>query len=200
MTARWFATAIVLGGCAGGAITPNPDASGDVAPPHGYALPEFPGGYAFHTALPPTFSRFLPLSGEEATREPPEAEFYDPASPYFFSYLFVWWLTGTPDLSTTALHDDLVLYYTGLCPSQTVAVTLGDPAPPAGDGGALVARRAGTLEAGTCLGNPVPVAAVETATYDCPDHAAVIVVVSPQPSSSQVRADLVAIRDGFTCW
>lgn len=41
MTARWFATAIVLGGCTGGAITPN---SGDVAPPHGYALPEFPGG------------------------------------------------------------------------------------------------------------------------------------------------------------
>ena len=86
MTARWFATAIVLGGCAGGAITPNRDAAGEAAPSHGYLLPEFPGGYAFPTTPPPSFSRFLPLSGEEATREPPSSAFYDPTSPYFFSY------------------------------------------------------------------------------------------------------------------
>jgi hypothetical protein len=193
MKAQGFAILMVLGGCGGGGMP-------DAAPLHGYSLPELRGGFTFRTQLPPAFSRFLPLYGEEQTREPPEADFYDPSSAYFFSYLFIWWLTDTPDLSTTALRDDLSLYYTGLCPSQTVAVTLADSEPAAADAGTLVARRRGTLDAQTCLGNPVPIAAVETSTYDCPDHAAVIVLVSPQPPSSRVWTDLVAIRDGFTCW
>lgn len=187
----------VLAGCGCGGKTGQGD--GGTAP-HGYALPEFPGGFAFHTSLPPAFSPFLPLYGEETTREPPEADFYDPASPSFFSYVFIWWLTGTPDLSTTALRDDLRLYYTGLCPSDAVTVALGDPDPAAVDAGMLVARRSGALDAHTCLGNPVPIAAVETSTYDCPDHTAIIVLVSPQPTSSDVWSQLAAIRDGFTCW
>jgi len=194
MKARGLALMMLLGGCGGGGAMP------DAAPLHGYSLPQRPGGFTFHTQLPPAFSRFLPLSGEEETREPPEADFYDPSSASFFSYLFIWWLTDTPDLSTTALRADLDLYYTDLCPSQTVAVTLADPEPAAADAEALVARRGGTLDAQTCLGNPVPIAAVETSTYDCPDHAAVIVLVSPQPPSSQVWTDLLAVRDGFTCW
>jgi hypothetical protein len=64
----------------------------------------------------------------------------------------------------------------------------------------LVARRAGTLEVGTCFGNPVGPATIDVSTYDCPDHRAVIVLVSPQPASSQVWTDLYAIRDGFNCW
>ena len=191
-----LAIMVALAGCAGGGNAPAVDA----AVLHGYSLPELPGGFSFHTRLPPAFSPFLPLYGEETTREPPEADFYNPASPYFFSYLFIWWLTDTPDLSTTALRDDLRLYYTGLCPSETVSVTLGDPAPAAVDAGMLVARRSGALDARSCLGNPVPIAAVETATYNCPDHTAVVVIVSPQPLASQVWTDLVAIRDGFTCW
>ena len=81
-----------------------------------------------------------------------------------------------------------------------MSVTLGDPDVAAVDPGMLAARRSGTLDARSCLGNPVPIAAVETSTYDCPDHAAVVVLVSPQPLSSQVWTDLVAIRDGFSCW
>jgi hypothetical protein len=121
---------MVLTRCAGNGTAPHGngadasrDSEGDVAMTHGYSLPEFPAGFVFHTPLPPTFAPSLPLSGEEATREPPEADFYNPASPYFFSYLFIWWLTGTPDLSTTGLRDDLRLYYAGLCPSGTVSVS-----------------------------------------------------------------------------
>jgi hypothetical protein len=166
----------------------------------GYNLPSFPGGYDFFYLLPPSFAQFLPLGGQGATREPDSASFYDTTSAYYFSYAFVWWLDGAPDLSTAALTSDLGIYYTGLCPSQTVKVTLADPGPAAADGSVTVLRRAGTLDAGTCFGNPVPVATLEVSSYDCPGHQAVLVLVSPQAMTSQVWTDLTTIRDGFACW
>jgi len=190
------------GGDAGIDVAPDgdvtADAGGEDAMPHGYTLPGFAGGNSFFYLLPPSFAQFLPLYGQGSTREP--SAFYDTTSDYFFSYAFIWWIEGTPDLSTAALHDDIALYYTGLCPSQTVAVTLADPAATPPDAGALVARRAGTLDAGTCFNNPVPTATIEVNTYDCPDHHAVVVLVSPQPMTSQVWTDLYTIRDGFQCW
>jgi hypothetical protein len=176
----------------------DPDALGEDGTTHGYSLPGFPGGNDFFYLLPPSFSPFLPLYGQGATREP--AAFYDTTSDYYFSYAFVWWIEGTPDLSTSALGNDLRLYYTGLCPSQTVAVTLGEPAATSQDAGSLVARRAGTLDAGTCFDNPVPAAAIEVSTYDCPDHHAVVVLVSPQPVPGPIWTELDTIRDGFLCW
>ena len=207
-----LAIVAALAACGDGAASPpdggdasadgGTDVAMDVPQPGGYRLPEFPNGNTFYIQLPPSFSPFLPLTGEEATREPPG--FYDPASPYLFSYGFIWWLTGTPDLSTAALQTDLRNYYAGVCPSTTAAVTLGEPSPAGAvaDAGAgvLVARRTGTLDTGTCFGNPVATATVDVSTYDCPDHAAVIVLVSPQPAASQVWTDLYAIRDGFNCW
>jgi hypothetical protein len=202
MKDRRLWTGVLLAGalaaCSGNGVPPV-----DGATAHGYLLPTFPGGYEFFVALPPPFSSFLPLSGEESTREPPEADFYAPASEYFFSYAFIWWLAGTPDLSTAALQSDVDLYYTGLCPSPTVAVTLQEPDATASadaGAGALAARRAGTLDVGTCFNNPVPPAAMELSTYDCPDHHAVIALVSPQDTSSHVWQELRAIRDGFQCW
>jgi hypothetical protein len=176
---------------------PDQDA-GDAPVPHGYSLPGFEGGTEYGYRLPPPFSPFLPLRGDGATREP--AGFYEPTSDYFFSYAFIWWIEDMPDLSTSALESDIELYFAGLCPSPTAAVTLGDSGALPADPGMLAARRAGTLEAGTCFDNPVPLATLEVSTYACPDHAAVLVLVSPEPSSSQVWTDLFAIRDGFTCF
>jgi hypothetical protein len=213
------AALLSAGGCGGGAAAPDADAGslgdamgvdggvpdgggdgGDANPPQpgGYSLPGFPDGVDFFIQLPPSFSPFLPLSGDEATREP--AAFYDTTSDYFFSYGFIWWLTGSPDLSTTGLGSDLRTYFVGLCGTSTpVALTLDEPVP------AGSARRAGTLDVGngqpgSCFGNPVPPATLDVSTFDCPDHQAVIVLVSPQPQSSQVWTDLRAIRDGFLCW
>src|SRR6185369_233589 len=104
-----------------------------VPPPGGYTLPSFAGGFDFYLTLPPGFSPFLPLRGEEATREPPG--FHDAASDEYFSYGFLWWLTGAVDLSTAALQDDLRTYFTGLCASPSVTVTLDD-------------QGSGTLDAG----------------------------------------------------
>lgn len=204
-----LALAGVLAACGGCGAQAAANDGGTDAPPgdrasaHGYLLPGFPGGYDFAVLLPPSFAPLLSLSGEEATREPPEADFYAPASPYYFSYAFIWWLVGNPVLTTATLQSDLDLYYTGLCPSQTVTVTLQEPAAGAtADAGAgmLVARRAGTLDVGTCFDNPVPPSVVELSTYDCPDHHAVIALISPQETSGQVWQELRGIRDGFSCW
>jgi hypothetical protein len=176
---------------------PDQDA-GDAPVQGGYSLPGFEGGTDYGYRLPPPFSPFLPLRGDGATREP--AGFYEPTSDYFFSYAFVWWIEDTPDLSTNALKSDIDLYFTGLCPSPDAAVTLEESGALPADPGMLTARRAGTLEAGTCFDNPVPLATLEVSAYACPDHAAVLVLLSPQPASSQVWSDLYAIRDGFTCW
>ena len=41
---------------------------------------------------------------------------------------------------------------------------------------------------------------LQVSTYACPDHVAVLVLVSPQPPGGAVWADLGAVRDGFSCW
>ncbi|HMI87617.1 MAG TPA: hypothetical protein VK550_26205 [Polyangiaceae bacterium] len=175
----------------------------DSARPGGFMLDSFVGGFDDYFSLPPRFSSFFPLTGEEVTREPPG--FYDVNASTYFSYAFLWWVTGTPDVSTGALRDDLQIYYIGLCGNSQVKVTLQDPQIPRGphgsvDAGVLLARRDGTLSAGTCFGNPVPMATLEVSTYQCPDHSAVLMLVRSQPPSSQVRADLVRIRDSFSCF
>jgi len=186
---------LLLAGCS--SSSSHADGGADAAP-GGYSLPEFQGGFSFFMSLPPDFSPFLPLSGDEATREP--AGFHDSTSDYYFSYEFIWWLTGTPDLTTTGLRGDLSDYFNGLCGSTTATVTLDDPASAVGDAGLLVARRSGTLDAGSCFNAAVPAAALDVSTYHCPDHTAVIVLVSPQPAASQVWTDLRAVRDGFSCY
>ena len=228
LSCRFFAALLVpgllgLGGvaCGGGrgdnprdagpddvAVSPDADAGlgpdGDAGAPHGYALDSFAGGFDFRLTLPPDFSRFLPLTGDEVTREPPG--FHDQTSPEYFSYEFLWWLTDSPDLSTSALRSDLMLYFTGLCASSTVAVTIDEPLPATGGGdadagaGVLLARRAGTLTAGDCFNAPVPAATLEVSTYRCPDHDAVITIVSPQPNPGPVWTELNTIRDSFSCW
>lgn len=178
----------------------NPDANPDANPTHGYTLPDIPGGESFPIILPPKFARFLPLSGDEVTREPPG--FHEPTSPYYFSYGFIWWLTNSPPVDTASLRSYLGEYYSGLCAAPSPAVvTLDEPAADANvDAGMLAARRNGTLTAGSCFDLAVPAAALETSTYDCPDHTAVVVLLSPQPQSHEVWTELRALRDGFNCW
>ena len=164
----------------------------------GYTLASFPGGFDDHLALPPPFAPTLPLQGEEATREPPGL--YQPDSDQFFSYAVLWWTSGAPDLSIAALRSDLAIYYTALCDNPAVTVTLDEPVVDAGaDAGAGVARRGGTLAAGSCFGSAVPPAELEVSTIPCPARVAILILLSPQPQASAVWTELRAIRDTFRC-
>lgn len=162
----------------------------------GFSLASFADGFDDHLPLPPYFASQLPLHGREETREPPG--FYDLSSDRYFSYGVFWWAEGTVNLTTEALRSDLVIYYTGLCNSASVTVTLGDPDTAAA--GPFSSRRTGAISLGSCFDSPVPPASVEVSTAVCPDHTAILILVSPQPASSPVWTELQAIRGSFQCW
>jgi hypothetical protein len=177
-----------------GARAPRP-AAGD-ASAGGYSLTDFVGGFDDQLLLPPAFARDLPLHGQEETREPPGM--HQPDDGQYFSYAVLWWVAGAVDSSTAALRADLATYYAGLCGNPPSIVTLGDPETTAG--GAFGSRRTGALSVGSCFAAAVPPATVEVSVAACPDHAAILILVSPQPASSQVWTDLDSIRDSFRCW
>jgi len=162
----------------------------------GFSLASFSDGFDDHLPLPPYFASLLPLHGREETREPPGM--YEPTSDHFFSYGVFWWAEGTADLTTEALRSDLTTYYTGLCNSASVTVTLGDP--DAAGAGPFSSRRTGSMTVGSCFDSPVAPATVEVSAAVCPDHTAILVLVSPQPASSPVWMELHAIHDSFRCW
>ena len=162
----------------------------------GFALSSFTDGFDDHLPLPPYFASQLPLHGQEETRESPGL--YDASSDQYFSYGVFWWAEGTVDLTTEALRSDVAMYYEGLCNSASVTVTLGDP--DAAGSQPFSSRRTGAMSAGSCFDSPVPPATIEVSTAVCPDHTAILVLISPQPASSQVWTDLHAIHDSFRCW
>ena len=162
----------------------------------GFSLGSFTGGFDDHLTLPPSFASLLPLHGREETRESPGL--YDATSEQYFSYGVLWWAEGTLDLTTEALRSDVAMYYTGLCSSASVTVALGDP--DTADAAPFSSRRTGTMSVGSCFDAPVPPATVEVSAAVCPDHTAILILVSPQPADSQVWMDLHTIRDSFRCW
>jgi hypothetical protein len=169
----------------------------DAEPPAGgFELASFPGGFDDSFSLPPRFAPLLPLTGAEVTREPPGM--YEATSDEYFSYAVLWWLTGSPDLGTMALRDDLLIYYIGLCGAATV--TLDEPASPGPNDAGVGLERLGTLSVEYCFDAPVPDARLQVTTFDCPDHDAALILVSPQPEGSVAWADLARIHASFRCW
>lgn len=166
------------------------------APVGGYELASFPDGFDDGFGLPPGFAPFLPLTGAEVTREPPGM--YEPTSDHYFSYVVLWWLTGEPSLETSSLRDYLFIYYTGLCGGATV--TLEEPAESRANDAGVGLERAGTLSVDYCFGGAVPPARIEVSTFDCPDHDAVLTLVSPEDETGAAWDELRALRSSFRCW
>jgi hypothetical protein len=116
---------LVALGCAG---TP---AKKEPGPPLPFHWPPPPGWRTETIPFPLDFAPDLPFQGLEELRFPPG--FFDPASEHFWSYAFVWWLEGTPDLSEAALERALSRYFVGLAQAVGKDKYTFDPAEIAAD-------------------------------------------------------------------
>ena len=64
-------------------------------------------------AFPLDFAPDISHRGLEELRFPPH--FFEPVSPNYWSYAFIWWLDGQPAIDQPALEHDLMRYFRGLC-------------------------------------------------------------------------------------
>lgn len=80
------------------------------APPYVLSKPKGWGIEQF--ALPPDFASEMSLKGVEDVRFAPG--WGEPASEDYWSYFYLWWLEGKPELSVKSVQENLRLYYSGL--------------------------------------------------------------------------------------
>jgi hypothetical protein len=98
---------LLAGALLAGCRTPRPDPA-----PQAFTWPVPPGWRPETIPFPLGFARDLPYRGVEELRFAPGV--FDPASPSYWSYAFVWWLEGQPALEPATLERDLVRYFRGL--------------------------------------------------------------------------------------
>jgi hypothetical protein len=75
--------------------------------------------------FPLSFAPQLKYQGTEELRFAPG--FFDPQSPGYWSYGFVWWLDGKPELNEKTLNESLPAYFTGLCKAAAAKSLKLDP-------------------------------------------------------------------------
>jgi hypothetical protein len=80
------------------------------APPYSFIKPKGWGTEQF--SLPPLFAAQMTLKGVEDVRFAPR--WGEAKSEDYWSYAYVWWLEGKPELSVKTLRENLHLYYSGL--------------------------------------------------------------------------------------
>ena len=110
--------------------------AGALAAPYSWRTPK--GWRTEVFALPPSFAPELKLKGAEELRFPPRC--FEPGSPHYFSYVYVWWLEREESLTAAELKAALTGYYHGLYN----AVGKGRKLPPR-DPGAVAEVRAADL-------------------------------------------------------
>lgn len=104
---RWLLVLAVLG--CGGAAKPEPEAVNAVKP----AAWRVPAGWRSEVIkFPLDFAPTIQHAGAEELRFP--KGFFDPASPEYWSYAFVWRTTDAANLDANALASELTVYFRGL--------------------------------------------------------------------------------------
>lgn len=116
---RWLLALCVIAGCgdAGKSVAPAPPAPTAITPPaaSGSAATAWPvpdGWRSEVIPFPLDFAPTLAHTGVEELRFPPG--FFDPASPDYWSYAFVWRTADPAQLDAAALADELTRYFQGL--------------------------------------------------------------------------------------
>ncbi len=196
--------------------SPNPPAAPTPAPkvPEPVAKLEFdangiawpvPKGWNSETIpFPLDFAPSLPLRGDEHLRFMPG--FFDPKSPSFWSYDFVWWLAEKPKFDASSLSPMLEDYFRGLCTAVGQNKFAFDdkrfhaelvPKP-----GAATTTLVGTIASYDPFKTGEPIALnVEAHLCDCPStsHFAIRFLISPAKLDSPVWTELRACEATLVC-
>jgi hypothetical protein len=77
-----------------------------------YQLPVPEGWSVERFALPPEFAKQINYKGVEDVRFAPG--WGDVKTEEYWSYAFLWWMEGNPEIKATNLQDNLKAYYSGL--------------------------------------------------------------------------------------
>jgi hypothetical protein len=77
-----------------------------------YQLPVPDGWSVERFSLPPDFARQITYKGLEDIRFSPG--FTDQKNENYWSYAYLWWLDGNPEISAAAIQNNLASYYSGL--------------------------------------------------------------------------------------
>ncbi len=134
--------------------------------------------------------------------------FGDPALPDYFSYLYVWWINGKPEVTAKQLETDLAAYYRGLSEgfaqegkfsfdASRIGATLAEPQQP-------VLRQQklyrGDVTTYTNEGKAITMH-VDAVVMPCRDsnNTAVLFTLSPQPRTADVWARMDKIKETFSC-
>ena len=137
----------ILVACGGGAQTQPLPRDPPVEPPAAAATWEVPDGWRSETIpFPLAFAPSLAHTGVEELRFPPG--FFEPDSPEYWSYAFVWRTTDPAMLHGVEMAEELTTYFRGLvaavdekkavqAPDEIIARAV-DVAHPAEDGGDIM--------------------------------------------------------------
>lgn len=159
--------------------------------------------------FPLDFAPELPLHGVEELRFAPG--FFDPASPGYFTYAFVWWLDD-PALEMKSVASDLETYFFGLCRAvakdeklcarEKHAVALeGAPSAKMIDGHRAIVQRATIKTVDAFKTRAELILDVELSVWRCPSSARTVLLakLSPHAKPSALVEDLKNQAAAFHC-
>jgi hypothetical protein len=196
---------------AGATSAPQPSSSASASAGASFQWP-VPEGWKPETIpFPLEFAPDLPYRGVEEIRFAPA--FFEPSAPGYFSYAFIWWLEGRPELDRPRLERDLARYFAGLCDAvggkkfsfdpKRFKAQLEPSAEPAAMALPGVRALRGTLDAYDPFknGNGREISLnLDIAIGDCSDgHRVLMVAASPKPRSDAIWKALAEREASFRC-
>jgi hypothetical protein len=176
------------------------------APAIPFHMPVLDGWRTETIPFPLGFAPALEYEGLEELRFSPGM--FDPESDAVWTYAFVWWVPRDTAIDAGRLSRDLDAYFRGLADAVAEPKKVQpDPATfkgglravEAADGNPRFEGRVGTFDAFATLSGVELNVRAEVLPCAEVGQLAVLFLLSPQPTSHEVWAQLGAIRDGFRC-
>ena len=193
------AVCIVLIACNGKSTKPKAGA--------GYSFPTPTGWQEEKIPFPIEFATQIPYKGLEILRFPPGWAF--PTSDEHWTYSFVWWLDGRPDINEKNLQENMTMYYTGLIGRNITEKKI--PANKVTPISVTIQKIETDSDDKETYGGKITITDYNDSTFraldlncrihkrECGSHTAVIFQISPQPAGHAVWKSLNDLLKGFSC-